>query len=130
LNNKPRQISEGKMTNQTTENFLQAWSEFQWPDLVTPSYRLYYNDDGSPKCYSTDPMSDKYIEVDADTFAQRPWNVRIVDGKLIFVEPPVQVQKLLPSNKSGITCHPKDVCIVVSKNQSHTKWNRTINEIS
>lgn len=118
------------MTNPTTENFLQAWSEFQWPEPVTLSYRLYYNDDGTPKCYSMDVMPDKYIEIDAETFAQRPWNVRVVESKLIFVEPPVQVQKLTPSNNSGTPCHPQDVCIVVFENQSHTKWNKTINEIN
>lgn len=117
------------MTDSTTENFLQAWSEFQWPDPVTPSYRLYYNDDGTPKCYSMEIMSDKYIEVDPETFAQRPWNVRVVDGKLILIQPPVQVQKLQPSSL-GIACHPQDICVVVLDDQPHTRWNKQINEIS
>ena len=118
------------MTNQTTENFIKAWSEFVWPDPVVVTFRLYYNDDGSPKCYSTEEMPDKYVEVDAEMFATRPWNVRVVDGKIKFIQPPVQIQKLQPSKESGIPCDPRDVCVVVSQEQPHTKWNKVTNEIS
>ncbi len=118
------------MTNSTTENFIQAWESFQWPEPIVPSYRLYYNNDGTPKCYSMEHMPDKYIEVDAETFAQRPWNVRVIDKKLIFIDPPVTVQKLQPNQTTGIACHPRDVCVVVSEDQSHTKWNKQTNEIS
>lgn len=118
------------MTDQTTQNFLQAWSEFEWPSEVIPSYRLYYHDDGKPKCYSMEHLPDKYIEVDAETFARRPWNVQVVEGKLTTINPPVVVQKLHPSLDSGVPCHPQDVCVVVSENQSHTKWNKQTNEVS
>ena len=118
------------MTDQTTENFLQAWSEFAWPEIVTPSYRLYYNNDGTPKCYSMEVMSDKYIEVDAEMFAQRPWNIRVVDGKLVVISPPITVQKLKPSLELGTPCHPQDICVIVLDDQPHTKWNKQINEIS
>jgi hypothetical protein len=116
------------MTNPTTENFWQAWNSFEWPEPVIPSYRLYYNNDGSPKCYSMEHLPDKYIEVDAKTFALSPQNVQVVDGKLIVVDPPVTVQKLQPNHELGIACHPQDVCIIVSENQPHTKWNKQINE--
>jgi hypothetical protein len=128
LNNKSKQISEGKMTNETTENFIKAWSEFRWPDPVVASFRLYYSDDGSPKCYSMEELSDKYVEVDADTFALRPWNVRVVEGKLTYVQPPVTVQKLKPNTESGTPCDPQDVCVIVSDQQTHIKWKPTTNE--
>lgn len=118
------------MLNETAENFWKAWSEFKWPELVQPIYRLYYDDAGNPKCYSMEELSDKYIEVDAKTFAQRPWNVRVVDGKLKYIEPIIQVQKLKPAQTTGTTCHPRDVCVVVDQQQSHVKWNKTTNEIS
>lgn len=118
------------MTNATTENFWQVWNSFQWPDSTTLSYRLYYNDDGTPKCYSMDIMPDKYVEVDAETFALRPWNVRVVEGNLIMIVPPVTVQKLSPSLESGTPCHPQDVCVVVTHTNSHTKWNKITNEIN
>ena len=118
------------MTNPTTENFWQALSEFKWPEPKAVSYRLYYNNDGTPKCYSMEDLTDKYVEVDAETFAMRPWNVRVIDGKIKFIEPPVTVEKLKPGQEQGITCHPKDVCVIVDSEQINTKWNLVKNEIS
>jgi hypothetical protein len=118
------------MTNETTENFWQIWNNFEWPQPATPSYRLYYNDNGTPKCYSMEHCSDKYIEVDPETFALRPWNVLVVDGKLTFIKPPVTVQKLQPNQNTGTMCDPQDVCVVVLPNKSHVIWNITNNEIS
>ena len=118
------------MTDSTTENFLQAWSEFQWPDPIVPIYRLYYNNDGTPKCYSMEEMPDKYVEVDAETFALRPWNVRVINGKFTIITPPVTVQKLQPTLNLGTPCHPQDVCVIVSNAQPHVTWNKEINEIN
>jgi hypothetical protein len=118
------------MTNDTTENFIQVWSEFVWPDPVEPSYRLYYNTNGTPKCYSMEVLPDKYVEVDAETFALRPWNVRVVNEKIVYIQPPVTVQKLQPNQTVGITCHKQDVCVVVREYQPHTRWNKQTNEIS
>ena len=118
------------MTNETTENFWKVWSEFKWPDLDRPSYRLYYNSDGTPKCYSMEILLDKYIEVDAETYALRPWNIRVIDGKIKHIDPPVTVQKLKPNQLDGTPCDPRDVCVVVQQNKPHIKWNKTTNEIS
>lgn len=118
------------MSNETTENFWQIWTTFQWPEHRDPSYRLYHNEDGTPKCYSMEELPDKYVEVDAETFARRPWNVRVVDGKLHVVQPPVTVKKLTPNQNSGILCHPDDVCLVVDSAQSHTLWNIKTHEVN
>jgi len=118
------------MTNSTTENFWQVWSEFKWPDPTAISYRLYYNEDGTPKCYSMEQHADKYVEVDAETFASRPWNIRVVDGKINFIEPLVTVKKLKPNQEQGTACHPRDVCVVVDIQQPNIKWNLKTNEIS
>lgn len=116
------------MTNQTTENFLKVMAEFKWPDPMIPSYRLYYNDDGSPKCYSMEDMPDKYVEVDAETFAIRPWNVRVINQKLQFIQPAVTVKKLQPNQIIGTCCHVTDVCVVVSKSKTHMVWNTVTHE--
>jgi hypothetical protein len=109
------------MTNTTTENFLHVMATFEWPEPKPVSYRLYYNDDGTPKCYSMEDMPDKYIEVDSKTYALRPWNVKIQDGKLHIISPAVTVKKLQPGNE-GLPCSPNDICVVVTANQPHTKW--------
>ncbi len=129
MKNKLQQTDEEKMTDQTTDNFWQAWNKFEWPESTVPSYRLYYNDDGTPKCYSMEVMPDKYVEVDAQVFASRPWNVRVINGKLTHVTPPVTVQKLKPCLGTGTPCDPRDVCVVVNPQQPHVTWNKTTNEI-
>lgn len=116
------------MTNQTTENFLQVMAEFKWPELKPASYRLYYNEDGSPKCYSMEELPGKYIEVDSETYALRPWNVRVENQKLKIIPPAVTVKKLESNSNTGISCNPKDVCVVVTPDQPHIKWKMISNE--
>jgi hypothetical protein len=119
-----------KMSNETTKNFLQVMSTFEWPEPVAVSYRLYYNDNGTPKCYSMEHMPGKYIEVDRETYVLSPWHVRVVDNKLHFIKPVVTIQQLCPDNAQGTPCHKLDVCVVVDLDQSHTKWNTVTNEIN
>jgi hypothetical protein len=128
LKNKSKQISEGKMTNQTTENFLNVMSTFKWPEIKTLSYRLYYNEDGSPKCYSMEELPGKYIEVDSETYALRPWNVRIEDQTLKIVSPAITVKRLAPNDSTGTCCDVRDICVVVPSDKPHTKWNLITNE--
>jgi len=117
------------MSNETTENFLRVMSEFEWPEPRPISYRLYYNDDGSPQCYTMDDLPGKYVEVDRETYVNHTWNVRVEDGKLHIIPITKKVEKLGPSLADGIACHLQDVCVVVNPNQIHTKWDITTNEI-
>lgn len=118
------------MSNETTENFLRVMAEFEWPEPRPISYRLYYNDDGSPKCYTMDNLPGKYIEVDRETYVNHTWNVRVEDGKLRIVPITKTVNKLRPSIEDGIACHPGDVCVVIDANQDHIKWNMTTYEVN
>ena len=104
-------------------------STFAWPDPIPPTYRLYYNDNGTPKCYTMEDLPGKYIEVDREIYVLSPWNVQVVDGQVHIIQPAVQVKKLRPGAATGTVCHTLDVCVVVATNQSHTTWNITINEI-
>lgn len=118
------------MLNETTENFLRVMAEFEWPEPRPISYRLYYNDDGSPKCYTMDNLPGKYIEVDRETYINHTWNVRVADGKLCIVPIKKTVNKLSPCLVDGVACHPSDICVVTNTNQAHTKWNMTAYEVS
>jgi len=118
------------MSNETTENFLRVMAEFEWPEPRPISYRLYYNEDGSPKCYTMDDLPGKYIEVDQETYVNHTWNVRVVDGKLRIVPIKKTVNKLGPSLEGGIACHPSDICVVIDTNRAHTKWNMITHEVN
>jgi hypothetical protein len=91
-------------------------------------YRLYYNNTGAPIIYSMEALLGNYIEVDQSTYVLAPFNVKVIDGKLVYIKSVVTVKKLQPSNV-GTACDPQDVCIVVNTDQPHVKWNSVNNEI-
>jgi len=55
--------------------------------------------------------------------------VRVIDGKLIILEPAITAKKLQPSQDQGTACDPRDVCVVVDNSEKHQKWNTFTNEI-
>jgi len=92
------------------------------PPVKQPSYRIYYDEAGRPTSYTVDDRPGNYIEVDAETYADCNRNIRIIDGKIVKIKPPVQVAKLVPSDQ-GVPCHPDNVCVVVDSAQPHKKWS-------
>lgn len=113
------------MSDMTPDEF---WSILHnMPVPVPVFYRLYYNNDGTPICYSMEDLPGKYIELDLETYRLSPTNVKVVDNKLVLIKPTSTVTKLQP-NGYGTACHPDDVCIVVDNLQPHTKWSRVTND--
>jgi hypothetical protein len=111
-------------------NEEEFWAILQDIPAPTPMvYRLYYNDDGAPIIYSMEALPGNYIEVDQSTYVSTPFNVRVIDGKLIYIKPVITVKKLQPST-DGTACNPCDVCVVVDADQPHVKWNLVNNEIN
>lgn len=118
------------MTDPTEDNFLKAMTEFfgNLAPVKQPRYRIYYDSEGRPLSYSVDDLPGNYIEVDAATFSSPDTNIRIVDGKIVKINPPVQIAKLVPVG-SGVCCHPDNVAVVVDSDQPHTKWKVKQREI-
>ena len=58
-------------------------------------YRLYYNEDGSVRCYSSEELDGDYIVVDQSTFAQNRYDVFVRDGKLVNPNRIKQYRKLV-----------------------------------
>lgn len=109
--------------NETTQNFMQVMQEFEWPDPKPITFRLYYDQQGMPVCYSMEDLPGEWIEIDAETYAHGRPNVRVVDKKIQILQQADMVSKLCPANQ-GTCCDPSDVCIVVESTQPHTKWNK------
>lgn len=117
------------MSNDTTQNFWSVIENFQWPDPVPVTYRLYHNDQGQPLFYSMEALPGTYIEVDQATYIHGSYQVLIKNGKLILLEPRTQVSKLAPDNDHGVPCDQRDVCVVVAPDQPHQKWKKITNDI-
>lgn len=114
---------------ENTENFIEFWKSFQWPDIQPVIYRLYHDDEGRPIIYTMEDLPGTYIEVDQATYIYGSFGVRVVDGKLIILEPAITAKKLQPSQDQGTACDPRDICVVVDYSAKHQKWNITTNEI-
>jgi len=100
------------------------------PEPAQLFYRLYYGDDGAPIMYSMEDGPDNYIDVDPQTYAIAPFNVRVVDNKLTYIRPKTAIKKLQPAIADGVACDPRDVCVIVDPGQPHTKWTIVNNEIN
>ena len=89
------------------------------PEPLPVFFRLYHNDQGEPIIYSMEHMPGTYIDVDAETYARAPFNVRVQAGRLIELKS--AVRKLAPAD-SGTACHPNNVAIVVAETEPHQHW--------
>jgi hypothetical protein len=86
-------------------------------------WRLYYDaETGNPICYSMEDQPGNYVDVDPDTFARSPFNLRVINGQIKYFSTQ-QTQKLTPSEQ-GTPCHPNDVAVVVKQNQLHQCWRK------
>lgn len=128
MKNNSQQISAENVMNETTENFLRVMAEFDWPEPRPVTYRLYHNADGTARFYTMEDLPGDYILVDRETYVADCRNVRVVQGKLIFVAPTRTVKLLQPSTDVGTACHPQDVTVVVTGDRPHTKWSIVQNE--
>jgi hypothetical protein len=90
------------------------------PEPKPVFWRLYYNDQGQPVCYSMEDLPGNYIDVDPETFAAAPANVRVVEGKLKYITVRTS-QKIVPST-TGTLCHSQNVAVIVTQNGTY--WSK------
>ena len=90
------------------------------------SYRLYHDSKGKPLFYSMDDVPGNYRDVDAETYARSPMNLRVINGQIKYINT-AQGEKLVPGD-AGYCCHPNSVDIVVTEQEPHTKWSKRIYE--
>jgi len=116
------------MSDATTQNFWSVLQQFQWPEPEPVVYRLYHDDQGQPLFYSMELLPGTYIEVDQTTYIRGSHQVLVRDGRLIVLEPKIQVTRLDRHDDLGVPCHIQDVCVVVEQDQIHQKWRKITND--
>jgi hypothetical protein len=117
-------------SQETTDNFWQVWNSFVWPDPVASSYRCYYSDNGEVDFYTMEHLPGNYIEVTQQQYVLAKKPARVVDGKLVVTVAKSTVQKLVPVQQHGTSCHVNNVCVVVDTEINHTKWAIKQDEIN
>jgi hypothetical protein len=86
-------------------------------------FRLYYNRDGSPRCYTMEKLRGKFIYVDQQTYDVGRYDVIVVDGKLRSLSENL-VFKYHPDDKSAdAVTDPDDILLVTDKRGEHKLWS-------
>jgi len=111
--------------NETTENFFKVMAEFQWPEDLKISYKLYYDPDGRPLSYTVEDLPGDYIEITREDFWLASMDSRVVGGKLVHPTKTITT-KLRPSS-TGTPCHPNDISVVVDNAGPNKKWSISSN---
>ena len=105
--------------DENTQNFLEFWNTYTWPETKPVFFRLYHDDTGHALCYSMEDLPGKYIDITAEQYAESSGHVIVKNGKLIK-QYQTRTSKLIPAD-TGTPCHPDDVTIVVD-GESNQKW--------
>lgn len=93
-----------------TDDNLFVWNA---PKIEKPEFRLYYDDLGNIICYTGEKLEGNYIVIDAQTFAEGRYDLRVLDGRIIKDSPNSTIVRLTPSN-FGYLCAAEDLSIIVS----------------
>jgi hypothetical protein len=83
-------------------------------------FRLYYDSNGDVIEYSMTSLDGVYLQIDALTFAERRYDVKVIDGQIIRLHELNQL-KLHEVTENGIACHSTDISIVVDSEYTDKK---------
>lgn len=112
--------------NETTKNFLEVFGNLEPWQPPEVFWRLYYDEAGYPLFYSMEDKPGNYIDITPEQFQRASMRVRVRDGRLVELNTN-PIKKKVPAD-TGTPCHPKDVSIVVSREQTHQCWRITTND--
>jgi len=88
-------------------------------------FRLYYDDNGSVVCYTSEAsvtMPHNYIIIDAFTYACSRYDVRVINGEIVKFSDAAFITKLIPG--FGQKCAKEDIMIIGDDYNGETlEWN-------
>ena len=102
-------------------NFWKAVAQLEQTETKEISYRLYYNQDGSVKCYSMEELDGDYIVIDKDTYNQFRTDIVVKNNKIIRLTNNAS-WKLCPSTIETYGCYPSNVSIVVENDYPQPQY--------
>lgn len=81
---------------------------------MTHKFRLYYNDDGTPKFYSMEELEGKFISIDRSVFEASRYDIKIVDGKIKSLSENTisKYHRVSELSKTTVKCDHDDISIL------------------
>jgi len=100
------------------------------PKLEKPEFRLYYDATGAVICYTCEKLEGDYIVIDAQTFAESRYDVKVRSGKIVANFSSAVVVKLT-KNTEGTLCAADDISIIVDEDDDIEKqyWKLKVYEL-
>jgi hypothetical protein len=81
--------------------------------ILEIEYRLYYDELGNILYYTCEKPEGIYLVIDAQTYAESRYDIKVVDGVIVKLNTVLSISKLELS-ESGIKCPIEDVSIVIN----------------
>ena len=78
--------------------------------VVHREHRLYYDQDGTPICYSMQELEHDYIVVTPEQFATARYDIKVIDKKIVYPRRGSIRRKLAPSDQGYLT-DKEDICL-------------------
>lgn len=93
-------------------------------------FRLYFDDKGDVLCYSCENLDGNYLVIDAQTYAECRFDIRVVDNQIVKLVNKINILKVVPSS-TGIMCPVEDNAIIVDEayDGEITRWKTKIYEL-
>ena len=94
---------------------------------MTSKFRLYYNNDGTPKYYSMEELDGDFIYVDNQTFMASRYDIVVINGKIKSLSENIISKYHLVTEQSSTTVitDSEDISIVSDLAQTYKLWDYT-----
>ena len=102
-------------------NEEEFWGALTPVEIKPILYRLYYDAQGNPLFYSQEDLPGNYVDVTREIYINPPTHLRVVNNKIVVFDT-TSIKRLYPT-KTGTSCHPADVSVVVKETEPNIKWS-------
>lgn len=94
---------------------------------MTLKFRLYYNDDGTPKYYSMEKLDGNFIEIDKSVFEASRYDIVVINGKIKSLSENVISKYHLVNDisKTTVMCDDEDITLLTDSTKSYKLWDYT-----
>ena len=94
---------------------------------MTLKFRLYYNDDGTPKYYSMEELDGNFIEIDKSVFEASRYDIVVINGKIKSLSENVISKYHLVNDisKTTVMCDSEDITLLTDSTESYKLWDYT-----